>query len=1096
MKQLATTPILYSEDLLTKIRELVLLSSEVIANCWPMRNFVHHNPLHGLEHLHFEEAVRHGHRFLGGKGYLSCEIFRDYVRSGRILPHHINAALKPLSYDRYVILGNRKVTHLELLQIHLLQGITAPAEETLEALVDRHPDRLLLGTLAKHVIPVLKPLTVSDMIEVHVREEQMALGWHHTLGDWCNRILGTQITQQINQELIKWCEAFLDEGHAAWPMPGREKGFYGAWKFLAGQEWSPCEIQDSQLKITCLPEDPAEVLLSHLTALSIPVEAWQDYLTFHLTALPGWAGFIKWRSDQTEYEWQQAYPVDLVQYLAVRVWYERELVRKACLEQLGIDGNVDAISSDMQKRPYLYFMMRERIAGHLPALYAEQFGRLCHRGINSRNTKKDELKVLAKRYAAELTSRHAYASQYAAALRLFSLAVALEITPDLLMKTSPEDLRVLLEWLDAFPESAHGPIWLKAFEIAYQEQLIGKISLNLSNPQIVVYDATRAVRPQAQVIFCIDTRSEPFRRHLEAIGNYETFGFAGFFSVFIRYRALGNHHETNQFPAIAQAKNTVRELPRTYHGQFLPKHLARARLVHSGHKLLHDLKENVVTPYIMVESLGWFYCLPFIGKTFFRNCYQNWVNWLWRVFVPPIATTLTVDQLSSYEVEEILVAEQRSTIHRALQARFGNRGWHVCHEWLETLRRRALNENGDDHQHSYEPNPSFNLSAEEEMVFLEELRRDYRINRTDALARMERIIKTGINFSDQVFTLENALRMMGLTRNFARLVLFCAHGSSSENNPYEAALDCGACGGNGGSPNARVLATMANKPLIRQQLARNGISIPRDTYFIAGQHNTTTDEVQIFDLEDIPHTHQNDLIRLTRDLKEAGLLNSQERCTRFPDITATLTPHKAARLVRERSFDWSQVRPEWGLAGNAAFIIAPRKLTRGINLEGRVFLQSYDYREDPTGQLLDTLMTTSQVVGQWINMEHYFSSVDNEVYGSGSKIYHNVVGRFGIMFGPQSDLRTGLARQSVMDGQMPYHEPMRLFTLIEAPRDLISRIIRNHRILQHYYDNEWVYLATFDPEEKIYYRYIPKQGWMPLRDEWCETFNNPSLSHD
>ena len=128
-------------------------------------------------------------------------------------------------------------------------------------------------------------------------------------------------------------------------------------------------------------------------------------------------------------------------------------------------------------------------------------------------------------------------------------------------------------------------------------------------------------------------------------------------------------------------------------------------------------------------------------------------------------------------------------------------------------------------------------------------------------------------------------------------------------------------------------------------------------------------------------------------------------------------------------------------------------------------------------------MTGPQVVGQWINMEHYFSTTDPEVYGSGSKIYHNVVGRLGIMSGPQSDLRTGLAWQIVMDEQRPYHEPMRLLSLIEAPRKRISQIIQRHRLLQHLYDNEWMHLVVLDPEEKIFYNYIPKQGWAHFRDE-------------
>jgi hypothetical protein len=187
--------------------------------------------------------------------------------------------------------------------------------------------------------------------------------------------------------------------------------------------------------------------------------------------------------------------------------------------------------------------------------------------------------------------------------------------------------------------------------------------------------------------------------------------------------------------------------------------------------------------------------------------------------------------------------------------------------------------------------------------------------------------------------------------------------------------------------------------------------------------------------------------------------------------------------VHRRSADWSQVRPEWGLSRNAAFIIGRRELTRAVDLEGRVFLHSYDYREDPAGRLLEVVMTGPQTVGQWINMEHYFSTVDPDHYGSGSKIYHNVVGRLGIMAGPQSDLRTGLAWQTVMAGARPYHEPMRLLTLIEAPPERIDQVVRGHGLLQRLYDNEWIRLIAIEPEKGTSYRYTPKRGWMEIAQE-------------
>jgi len=1028
-----------SETQRMELRALIRLASEVIAYYWPMRTFVHHNPLHGLEELHFEKAVRRGERLLGAQPYLSNQTFRDYFQGGRISSDHLDAALRAHVGNEQVAVGTQTVSRFDVQRIHLMKGIAAPPAETLARSIALHSDGALISTIADRLLADSKPgqsrVTPS---------EDGTLEKIEAVAAWCDRVLGTEIGETINRELVKWCEAFLDEGHAAWPMPAREKGFYGAWRFLAGQEWSPCGIRNHRQKLARLPANPEASLIESLTAIGINRENWQEYLSLHLAALSGWAGFIKWRADQNEYEWQLAYPIDLAQYLAVRLWYERELVQQACRGRLGIDGNVAAISAEMRQR-------------------------------------KDLAAIGGSKRAVDR-------AHIAAAWKLVALAQALQIDPAPLVKTASVNLFTIIQWLEHFPESEHGPIWLKAFEAGYREELLSKLELNLSStepptcedveePREPNGDAAGPVRPQAQAVFCIDVRSEPFRRHLEAAGDYETYGFAGFFAVFIRHQALGSHHETDQFPVIMKSKNLVREIPRSYHGGHLFRHRHREKLLETGHTLLYDLKENVVTPYVMVESLGWFYSLPLLGRTVSPQWYRTALEWVRRKLVPPIATTLTVEKLAREEVVEMIAAEQRAVTRRALQEKFGDRNLNLSLERMEFLRRRALDE------FVGEPSPRARATAltpEEETTFIEDLRQHYGINHGAFFARMERITRTGFTLSEQIFTVETVLRVMGLTRNFARLVLFCGHGSSSENNPFEAALDCGACGGNSGKPNARVLAIMANRPLVREQLAKNGIDIPQDTYFIAGQHNTSTDEVELFDLEDLPPTHRKDLLQLAHDLERAGARTSEERYARFPEGKALRRASRAKREIRRRSADWSQVRPEWGLSGNAAFIIGRRALTRGIHLAGRVFLHSYDYREDPDGKLLEVVMSGPQVVGQWINMEHYFSTVDQDVYGSGSKIYHNVVGRFGIMSGPQSDLRTGLASQTVMNGSRPYHEAMRLLTLIEAPRETIEKIVRNQRHLQELYNNEWVSLIAIEPEERMCYRYVPKIGWTPV----------------
>ncbi len=1036
------TPRPYSESQRMQVKALVRLASENIAYYWPMRTFVHHNPLHGLEQMTFETAVEKAQQSHGSAGYLSNESFRAYFASGRILPRHLDSVLKPRALPEQIKLGARDINHVEVLRACMLGDISIPPDDKLEVQLARHPDRRVIALLADHLssIPIASPAQAKP-------EQPLRVGHTELLASWCDRSLGTQIGDQINREMIKWCEAFLDEGHATWKMPERDSGFYAAWKYLAQREWSPCGIADNRGKLVRLPEQPEDSLLESLDLLGIHSQSWQDYLSAHLAALSGWAGFIKWRADQSEYDWQSAYPVDLVHYLAVRLWYERELVQQAFRQRFAIDGNLAAIDAKIQE----------------PA-----------------NSPSENSTVGSVTH---------HPSRHGAAWRLAQLARALELEPALLIEARHPSLLALLDWMDGFPPSSHGPAWLKAFEIGYQEHLLEKLRLKIGMfdgvpPAQSVSDTSgtiggaavnNQVRPQAQAVFCIDVRSEPLRRNLEATGDYETFGFAGFFAVAIRHQTLGSHHETDQFPVILKSKNYVREIPRTYQGQFVVRRRRRAKLLEAFHTLLYDLKENVVTPYVMVESLGWFYSLPLVGKNICAAPYRAAMDWIRRTLVPPVATTLTVDKLSRQEVEEMLAAEQRATTRRALQEKFGERNLNLSLERLEFLRRRALED-----EDLGEPSPqarAIALTPEEEADFVVELRQRYDINRGLAFTRLERITRTGFTLSEQVYTVDTVLRMIGLTTNFARLVLFCGHSSRSENNPFEAALDCGACGGNSGRPNARVLAIMANKPLVREQLAKNGIAIPQDTYFVAGQHNTTTDEVELFDLEDLPPTHRKDLLQLMRDLERAGARNSQERCTRFPEINRPLRASKARREVRRRSSDWSQVRPEWGLSGNAAMIIGRRGLTRGITLDGRVFLHSYDYRGDPDGKLLEAVMTGPQIVAQWINMEHYFSTVDQEIYGSGSKIYHNVVGRLGVMTGPQSDLRTGLAWQTVMNGSHPFHEPMRLLTLIEAPRDRIDRIVRNQRLLQRLYDNEWMHLFAIDPQVLLCYRYVPKQGW-------------------
>ncbi|MEQ9465211.1 MAG: DUF2309 domain-containing protein [Haliea sp.] len=323
------------------------------------------------------------------------------------------------------------------------------------------------------------------------------------------------------------------------------------------------------------------------------------------------------------------------------------------------------------------------------------------------------------------------------------------------------------------------------------------------------------------------------------------------------------------------------------------------------------------------------------------------------------------------------------------------------------------------------------------------------------------------------------LGAMGLGQQFGRLVLLLGHGSQNRNNPQRAGLDCGACCGQTGEVNARALAGLLNDPAVREQQLAQGVRIPDSTVFVAGLHNTTTDEVLLYDLEDLPASHATDLQWIRERLAAAGAGARRERASAL-GLAALLErkPEALLRAVRERADDWAQTRPEWGLANNAAFIVAPRARTRGVDLQGRSFLHDYDYRKDRDGSLLELIMTAPMVVTHWINMQYYASTVDNQRYGSGNKTLHNVTGgRIGVFEGNGGDLRIGLPWQSLHDGERCLHTPLRLTVVIEAPREAIDSVIAKHVTVRQLLDNHWLYLARLDGERMERYGNGSWQIW-------------------
>jgi len=317
----------------------------------------------------------------------------------------------------------------------------------------------------------------------------------------------------------------------------------------------------------------------------------------------------------------------------------------------------------------------------------------------------------------------------------------------------------------------------------------------------------------------------------------------------------------------------------------------------------------------------------------------------------------------------------------------------------------------------------------------------------------------GFAIGEKADRVASVLGPAGLTRDLSRLVVILGHGSTSLNNPHESAHDCGACGGRRGGPNARLFAAMANHPEVRKELISRGIVITADTWFVGGYHDTCSDDIVLFDTEQVPVNHQPDLNAIRQSFDLARARAAHERARRFESCSTDADPAGALWHVEERSEHLAQPRPEYGHCTNAVCIVGRRELTRGLFLDRRAFLVSYDPRIDPENESLARLLAAVVPVCGGISLEYYFSFVDNERYGCGTKLPHNVTGLVGVMNGNSSDLRTGLPLQMV-----EIHEPVRILFVIETTPERLEKVIAGNPTVREFVVNRWIRMAAIDPE--------------------------------
>ncbi|MBS2771493.1 DUF2309 domain-containing protein [Anoxybacillus rupiensis] len=833
------------------IAKIVEKASEVIAPLWPISTFIARHPWMELEYLPFSEVAERFQRMPGIHLYPTMASFRAALEKGEIDLSFLERKL-----HRWLDAQNLSVPRHEAER--LCRAFLWNDEVPAEWLASSEWNQLPAATSWRNA--VIQPLSAHN----------------------------SKQKQRLDQQMIKWCKLFLDEGQAAWGLPFRELGLFGAWRQLVGHD--PALTKDERQRLFDWPSAPELALQRVLSELNVDEETAVNYLEAHLLALPGWAGMLLWRSKQTGQD-----TALLVDYLAIRLSLEWALMAP----DLPLDPSMDDDVADDWRQLLVAWL-------HWGGMTAAKWQQL---------------------KAEEQCARLAFA--------------------------------------DRFWRLERYRLWLEAWEETYEEQLKTTIRSSCSADE---------QKPAAQFLFCIDVRSEVFRRHLEEAGPFETYGCAGFFGIPIKTRELDSHHTHPSCPAIVQPQQEICEVAAV--PESVTDYRRRRNMFRFAGQIFKKVKQNLLASLLLPEMSG------------------SWLG-----------------------------------LHTLMRSAAPKKAGHLFRKIEETMEKK----------------PSTALVLE----------RQEKSEASD--------LPIGFSTEEKIQYVQQLLHSIGLTSSFAPLVIVCGHESATVNNPYASSLDCGACGGAAGAFNARVFAALGNLPEVREGLAQRGIVIPDETVFVAAEHVTTIDELRWIEIPVLSESAQQAFHLVESVLPKVSRNANEERCAKLPSIGKR--PNDAVAEVQRRAVDWSEIRPEWGLAGNAAFVIGSRIRTKHCHLDGRVFLHSYDWRQDPTGELLSGIISGPATVGQWINLQYYASTVAPHYYGSGSKTTQTVTSGIGVMQGNASDLLTGLPWQSVAaSDQELFHSPLRLLVVIEAPRYYIERLLTEHLPFSQKVKNGWLRLASIDPD--------------------------------
>ncbi|MFC6239655.1 putative inorganic carbon transporter subunit DabA [Longivirga aurantiaca] len=853
--------------------EATVTAAEVVAPSWPLAAFVASNPLAGLEHLDFADAVDAAAATWGARTEIDAALLRASLDDGVLDP----AALQRVAAT-------------------VAPGLDLP----------------LQGCVRERSALVAAALLAEEPPQDDVDWVRSALG-ARSWGRSRRRLVSSpaEAAADGRPELVALDSRGRDlvatyaarsYGAASWPSP-----YPGVWDAVRGDAAHLDRLLRTRGAagwVASMPVAPAEAVAEALARCGVLADDVVPALSRVLARDPGWVAHLAWRRRVGRADGV----VELLDLLAARLVLESLVVAAA--------GPRAALVRDVED---------------------------------------DLAPVVAMLIRASGAPRDSVAPAALDALR--------EIAVEML-------------------EEGLGLLRLRALEESYRRPLIQHLAARAE----VLAGAPVAGQADAQVVACIDVRSERLRRALEARGPWETLGAAGFFGLPLAHCSASGAL-TERLPALLRPAHVVSEPQRA-------TPWAESVLGETS-DAVHAVELAPAAPFALAEAAGW-------------------------------------------------VSGPSALLHTVLP-----RLWGQVRPGGESVPEGVL----DLEQGSGAP--------------------------------------AGFGLDELVAAAAAFLRTTGLLHP-APVVLLLGHGGHAANNPHVAAYDCGACGGFAGDVSARAMAQVLNDPRVRDGLRAQGIDLPAATWFGAALHDTTRDRVSM--LVDVPPACADVVARLLDDVAGACDAVAAERAPLLPERL----PADTARLrgaLDSRAVDWAQVRPEWGLARNAAIVIGPRSLTDALDLDGRVFLQSYRAELDEDGSSLDFLMSAPLVVAQWISSQYWCSTVDPLRFGAGDKTTHNVLTSASgepapltaVVTGARGDLRIGLPWQAVSASapsggrwtERPFHEPLRLLAVIHASTSAVEAVLARRPEVARLVLGGWVSLVVLDPATGAAWRRDPEAGWVP-----------------